>query len=519
MPTDDTMTEEFLTQQLVRCLRKANCLLVIDQLEFIAQTQQRPFFDDFLAEWQLKQRNSTVLVTTRQRSLPQADLCLQLPGFTPDEGATFLQKKAVSTALSDGLQTLSAICNGHPLLLNLSAAWLENTKENTLDEDGLDFFSKLFQNDLDDSEAQVEEVFEKLLDELSETSRLVLLEASVYRIPISLEMAQAMQSEVTAAELDSLEAQGFLLRQDERWRLHPLVGELVEDRRTDRVEANAHGKAIDYFQRQLQQETPSIQDYLECFHHYYECQDYEAAYDVIDRCYSWLDLNGNYRILATLYEQLVTTWQAVPAINQSSREKHGIALNRLGNAYYAQGDYNKAINLQQQSLEIRQEIGDLNGIANSLIGLGNAYFSQGDYDKAIDFHQQALEITQEIGDRYGIAISLGNLGIAYAKIDEHWKARDSYQQAKSVFTEIKLAHMVEKCDKAIQKRNKIISLTPKKAPSLPTKNTEPDWLTKSMPAAPDRSTARSQSSKRLFPKWLPYLALAAAILLLVLLLQ
>ena len=394
VPTDDTMSEAFLTQQLVRCLRKADCLLVIDQLEFIAQTLQRPFFDDFLAEWQLKQRNSTVLVTTRQRFLPQADLCLQLPGFTPDEGATFLQQKAVSTALSNGLPRLSTICNGHPLLLNLSAAWLEKTKENTLDEDGLDFFSKLFQNDLDNPKAQVKDVFERLLNELSETSRLVLLEASVYRIPISLEMAQAMQPEVTAAELDSLEAQGFLLGQDSQWRLHPLVAELVENRRTDRVEAEAHEKAIEYFQRQLQQETTSIQDYLECFHHYYECQDYEAAYDVIDRCYSWLDLNGNYRILATLYEQLVTAWQAVPTINQSGQKKHGKALNRLGIAYRSQGDYTKAIDFHQQSLEIRRQIGDRKGIATSLSGLGNAYRSQGDYAKAIDFQQQSLEIKQ-----------------------------------------------------------------------------------------------------------------------------
>ena len=426
--TEDTMSEAFLTQQLVRCLRKADCLLVIDQLEFIAQTLQRPFFNDFLAEWQLKQRGSTVLVTTRQQFLPQADLCFQLPGFTPDEGATFLQKKAISTALLDGLPKLSAICNGHPLLLNLSAAWLEKTKENTLDEDGLDFFEKLFQNGLDNPKAQVKEVFERLLDELSESLRLVLLEASVYRIPIRLEMAQAMQPEVTAAGLSSLEAQGFLLRQDGQWRLHPLVGELVSDRRTAGLEADAHGKAIEYFQ--LQQETSSIQDYLQCFHHYCECQDYEAAYDVVEDCYSWLDRNGNYRILVTVYERLTAAWQADSAISQSSRENYGVALNRLGLAYSSQGDYAKAIDFYQQSLEIRREIGDHKGIAASLNNLANAYSSQGDYAKAIDFHQQSLEIRREIGDRNGTASSLFNLGNAYAKIDEHWKARDSYEQAQ-----------------------------------------------------------------------------------------
>ncbi|PZO55520.1 MAG: hypothetical protein DCF15_10345, partial [Phormidesmis priestleyi] len=800
VPTNDTMTEDYLTDLLINQLNEKRRLLVMDQLEFIAQTAERPFFETFLERWERRGRNSTVLVTTRQQFLAQNDLCLQLPGFTPDEGASFLQKKAVSTALLDGLPRLSEICNGHPLLLNLSATWLEKTKGSTLDEDGLDFFKKLFQNNLDNPEAQVEEIFERLLNELSETLRLVLLEASVYRIPISLEMARVMQPEVTTAGLDGLEAQGFLLGQDGQWRLHPLVGQFVSERRlADGLESGAHCKAIEYFKHQFQQETTSIQDYLECFHHYCECQDYEAAFDVVDRCYSWLNLNGYYRILVTIYERLVTAWKAVSIISQSSWEKYGKALNRLGiahrsqgdyakaidfyqqsleikreisdrngiaaslislgnayssqgdyataidfyqqsleikreigdhkgiatslgnlgsayssqgdyakaidfqqqsleikrkisdrngianslgnlgnaydsqgdyataidfyqqslaikreigdrngiaaslnnlgnayssqgdyakaidfqqqsleikrkisdrngianslgnlgnaydsqgdyataidfyqqslaikreigdrngiaaslnnlgNAYSSQGDYAKAIDFQQQSLEIKREIGDRNGIAASLGNLGSAYRSQGDYAKAIDFQQQSLEIQREIGDRQGIAASLGNLGLAYdsqgdyakaidfyqqslaiqceigdrngtaisllnlgnayAKIDEHWKARDSYEQAKDIFTEIKLAHMVEKCKKAIQERNQIISPTPIKAPSLPTKSTEPDWLAKSMPAAPNRSTTHPSTSKRLFPKWLPYLAIFTAILLLVLLLQ
>ncbi len=154
VPTTDVMTEEFLIDLLIDQLIEKRRLVVMDQLEFVRQTAEQPFFETFLEQWQRKGRNSTVLVTTRQSFLPQEELCLQLLGFTPTEGAAFLQKKKISTALSDGLPRLSTICNGHPLLLNLSAAWLQKTKKNILDEDGLDFFAKLFRNDFRQSRGE-----------------------------------------------------------------------------------------------------------------------------------------------------------------------------------------------------------------------------------------------------------------------------------------------------------------------------------------------------------------------------
>ena len=679
--TDDTMSEEFLIGRIVRNLRKKDCLLVIDQMEAIAQTAEKPFFERFLAEWQKKQRISTVLVTTRQRFLPQDELCLRLSGFTPDEGSAFLQKKKVSTALSDGLESLSEVCKGHPLLLNLSATWLAETKENALNADGLDFFEKLFTDNSDSLEPRVEGILKRLLGELSTTLRAALLETSVYQIPFDLGMAQAMQAEITEAELDGIEAQGFLLGQESRWRLHPLVSQFVVEKRQEReTEIEINRKAIAYFEAQLQAETTDLQNYLECFHHHCECQDYKAAFDVINRCDTWLDLNGYYRILVDTYERLATAWQVSPPDDRNDQEKLAEAFNRLGNGYYSLGDYAKAIDFhqqslviqreignqqgiaaslvnlgngyyslgdyakvidfQQQSLVIQREIGNQQGIAASLVNLGNAYDSLGDYAKAIDFFQQSLKIQREIGDRKGVASSLGNLGSAYhslgdytkaidfqqqslkiqreignrkgiasslgnlgsaydslgdyakaidfhqqslviqreignqqgiaaslgnlgnaygslgdyakaidlqqqslviereigdrngeaisllnlghtyAKIDEHWKSRNSYEQAKAIFTDLQLAHEVKDCEKAIQERNRIISLTPKKAPALPTQNTEPDWREKSMPVAtPTRSTSASPKRQSSLPKWLPYLAVAAAVLLLVLLLQ
>jgi len=84
--------------------------------------------------------------------------------------------------------------------------------------------------------------------------------------------------------------------------------------------------------------------------------------------------------------------------------------------YQSLGEYQRAIDYQQQSLAIQQQIGDRNGEANSLGGLGNVYQSLGKYERAIDYQQQSLEIKRQIGDRKGEAASLVCLGNAYQSL-------------------------------------------------------------------------------------------------------
>ena len=80
------------------------------------------------------------------------------------------------------------------------------------------------------------------------------------------------------------------------------------------------------------------------------------------------------------------------------------------------GEYQQAIALYQQSLEIQRQIGDRGVEAASLGNLGGAYQSLGEYQQAIAFHQQLLEIKRQIGDRGGEANSLQNLGSLYYKV-------------------------------------------------------------------------------------------------------
>ena len=79
-----------------------------------------------------------------------------------------------------------------------------------------------------------------------------------------------------------------------------------------------------------------------------------------------------------------------------------------------------------------------NGVANSLNNLGNAYNSLGEYPRAKDYYQESLEITRAIGDRRGEATSLQNLSSVYHKCGRVQEGFVASHQAQQILQELEL---------------------------------------------------------------------------------
>ena len=58
------------------------------------------------------------------------------------------------------------------------------------------------------------------------------------------------------------------------------------------------------------------------------------------------------------------------------------------------------------------------GESKCFTNLGNAYQSLGDFRKAIEYYEKSLEIKKEIGDRFGESACYGNLGNAYQSLGD-----------------------------------------------------------------------------------------------------
>ncbi len=152
------------------------------------------------------------------------------------------------------------------------------------------------------------------------------------------------------------------------------------------------------------------------------------------------DYSGTFRdIVLRLHprEDIIWLQAGLKACQKiGNRQGEGISLGNLGLAYYSLGEYRKAIEYHEQSLEIKREIGDRQGEGASLGNLGIAYYSLGEYRKAIEYHEQSLEISREIGNRQGEGISLGNLGNAYKSLGEKEKACGLWKEALTIFEAI-----------------------------------------------------------------------------------
>ncbi|MBC6435161.1 transcriptional regulator, partial [Nostoc sp. HG1] len=115
----------------------------------------------------------------------------------------------------------------------------------------------------------------------------------------------------------------------------------------DRTEA--HQRAIDYY-CSIAKQPPwrtkdDVKEYLEIFHHFYQLQNYDSAFDSILVCNDFLTLRGYYANQVELYGQLVSKWEE---IGDRQNWNYRAALTLLGNAYRSLGQYQQAIDFHQQ---------------------------------------------------------------------------------------------------------------------------------------------------------------------------
>ncbi len=95
-------------------------------------------------------------------------------------------------------------------------------------------------------------------------------------------------------------------------------------------------------------------------------------------------------------------------------------------------DFVTAHRMLEESLEIRQALGDRIGIAQTLNALGTLATSQKDYGLARQYYEASLVIQRELGNRKGIATALNNLGKIAPYQGEPATSRPYYEESLEI---------------------------------------------------------------------------------------
>ncbi len=142
---------------------------------------------------------------------------------------------------------------------------------------------------------------------------------------------------------------------------------------------------------------------------------------------------ANFCAMGLPETQLVETFEKLRSqySNQISTLEQR-SLNNLGLVYSHQGDYPKAIQYHEKSLEISQRHQSKPDVATSLNNIANNYINLGNYPKALDLYQESKSISESIGDRLQLSRTINNIGHLYTQQGDYRKGLETYQTSLNI---------------------------------------------------------------------------------------
>jgi serine phosphatase RsbU (regulator of sigma subunit) len=156
---------------------------------------------------------------------------------------------------------------------------------------------------------------------------------------------------------------------------------------------------------------------------------------------SLYDALGSQYVILGLAPSLQYYRKSLELENDSTRKRErAITLRRMGNSYFHNMIYEKAMEYYLQSLKFATEAGDKPLIAAANGNIGNIYSRQGDlsgneadYNKSIEYQTKAMNIAKEIGDSNFVTNCMLNIGNPYMGLGQYEKALENYLTVLTVY--------------------------------------------------------------------------------------
>ncbi len=183
-------------------------------------------------------------------------------------------------------------------------------------------------------------------------------------------------------------------------------------------------RALGYYQHAAEQMAPNDPEWLDLLK--------DRAWLRIIRC-EWAEAEGDLVRALDIAEKL-----AMENASPSLQCQRADIFSALASLHRQQAHYEQAIAYAQQTLSLREELGDLQRVADACANLGLIYDLMGEHDQAILAQEEALNTFRKISDREGIANAYLNIGAALYCRGRFLEAIDSYRESLAIFQAMRL---------------------------------------------------------------------------------
>lgn len=120
------------------------------------------------------------------------------------------------------------------------------------------------------------------------------------------------------------------------------------------------------------------------------------------------------------------------AIKENSKKDIARSLQNKGVNYWAKSEFKLALDNYQKSLNIFEEINDLEGISALCSNLGAVYLDINDYENALKYNYRSLKISEEKGFTEIYIIAISNISSIYLAQKNYPKALEYVQKSIAV---------------------------------------------------------------------------------------
>jgi len=467
----ETNSEETNVNNL---LSSSKALLVFDDLHKIEDEKLISFISTIVNILSsTNNKNCTLIITSREnKDLPTSKF---FP-FSVDGLAEGEAKELINTVwkLNLEIRTLTSLLKAlgtNPIYLRFFYDWFNIKAPDTTAIN--DYIKHAPEEDSNLKLYLIENLYNAFGGAKSIENKL-LMAVSFYRIPETEQFIKklftALEGDAFIDTLNRMRHQTALVQylpEYKRFYLHDLLADFYYHQLENRDDL--HLFCADIYNKRCEKEDSWVNN-IEASHHYLKAGVHDKSAEIIEPVlfqsisfgYYWKQI---YKILARLdfsavqndqlrlniisnYAHLLFKkgeWdKALEYYKQSldGKEKigdvHGVAkiYNNLGVVYQVKGEWDKAVEFDKKSLQISEEMGAIYEIAATYNNLGIVYQAKGEWDKAVEFYNNSLDGKEKVGDVHGMALTYNNLGLVYQDKGEWDKAVEFYKKSLQISEEM-----------------------------------------------------------------------------------
>lgn len=145
----------------------------------------------------------------------------------------------------------------------------------------------------------------------------------------------------------------------------------------------------------------------------------------------------SYRIIGQLLNRLARPKEAEDVLLKAAplarrineRNEYKVILSNLAGAYTIQAKYDKALEVNFETLILREQDLDEAEISITLNNIGVVYFKLRNYEKALEFYQRSLLLKRSVSDHYDLDRLLINIGLCYNQLNKHSESNKYFTEA------------------------------------------------------------------------------------------